>query len=88
MSEDSIYDVLVLNTSVRRIDDDSDSTSATATDLDVYADGRPVKTRLSRWAQVIAHFLAPGGQLVFADFHPVIWMFDDDFQAIIKTLGG
>lgn len=32
---------------------------------------------LERWASVIDHFLAPGGAFVFAEFHPVIWMFDD-----------
>jgi SAM-dependent methyltransferase len=35
-----------------------------------------------RWAEVIAHFLKPGGQLVFAEFHPVVWMFDDDFNQV------
>jgi SAM-dependent methyltransferase len=37
---------------------------------------------LNRWADVIARFLKPGGKFVFAEFHPVIWMFDDDFQKI------
>lgn len=31
---------------------------------------------------VVAHFLKPGGRFVFAEFHPVVWMFDDDFQAV------
>ena len=35
MSEDSVYDVLILNASVRRIDDDSDRASTEATDLDI-----------------------------------------------------
>lgn len=34
---------------------------------------------LARWGQLIAKFLKPGGRFVFADFHPVVWMFDDDF---------
>ena len=29
------------------------------------------------WAQVVAHFLAPGGQLYFADAHPFPLVFDD-----------
>jgi len=37
---------------------------------------------LGRWAKVIAHFLKPGGKFVFAEFHPVVWMFDDDFEKI------
>lgn len=34
---------------------------------------------LSRWGQLIAQFLSPGGRFVFAEFHPVVWMYDDDF---------
>jgi len=37
---------------------------------------------LDRWAAVVARFLNAGGQLVFAEFHPVVWMFDDDFTRI------
>lgn len=37
---------------------------------------------LDKWAQIIAHFLKPGGQLVFVEFHPVLSMFDDDFKGI------
>ncbi len=37
---------------------------------------------LDRWAQTIAHFLKPGGKLVFVEFHPVVWMFDNNFQGI------
>ncbi len=37
---------------------------------------------LNRWAEVIANFLKPGGQLVFVEFHPVVWMFDYDFEKI------
>lgn len=33
---------------------------------------------LERWAGVIDHFLAPGGALVFAEFHPVVWMYGED----------
>lgn len=33
---------------------------------------------LERWAKVVAHFLKPGGVFYIADFHPVIWMMDDD----------
>ena len=37
---------------------------------------------LDKWAAVISRFLKPGGQFVFVEFHPVVWMFDDDFEKI------
>jgi SAM-dependent methyltransferase len=37
---------------------------------------------LDRWAQVIAGSLKPGGQLYFAEFHPVLLMFDTASNAI------
>lgn len=38
---------------------------------------------LSAWAKVIADSLKPNGVFYIAEFHPVIWMFDDDFKEII-----
>jgi ubiquinone/menaquinone biosynthesis C-methylase UbiE len=37
---------------------------------------------LEKWADIIHHFLKPQGAFVFAEFHPVIWMFDDDLEQI------
>ena len=37
---------------------------------------------LDKWAKIITQFLKPGGQLVFVEFHPVVWMFDYDFKTI------
>lgn len=37
---------------------------------------------LDKWAQVVQHFLKEGGQFVFAEFHPVVWMYDDDFTKV------
>lgn len=37
---------------------------------------------LNKWAAIISHFLKPGGTFVFADFHPAVWMFDDDFKEV------
>lgn len=37
---------------------------------------------MERWAQLIAHFLKPNGRFVFVEFHPVVWMFDNDFERI------
>lgn len=35
-----------------------------------------------KWAAVVNRFLKPEGQFIFVDFHPVVWMMDDDFQNI------
>jgi 2-polyprenyl-3-methyl-5-hydroxy-6-metoxy-1,4-benzoquinol methylase len=37
---------------------------------------------LHKWANIISSFLKPNGKLVFAEFHPVVWMFDNDFEHI------
>src|SRR5688572_23345711 len=37
---------------------------------------------LDPWAKVIAERLEPGGFFYMAEFHPVLWMFDDDFTSI------
>lgn len=37
---------------------------------------------LDKWAKVISKFLKTGGKFVFVEFHPVVWMFDDDFEKI------
>lgn len=36
----------------------------------------------NKWAEVISRFLKPGGKFVFAEFHPVVWMFDDNLEKI------
>jgi SAM-dependent methyltransferase len=38
---------------------------------------------LNKWAEVISQSLKKGGTFYIADFHPVLWMFDDLFQEII-----
>ncbi len=37
---------------------------------------------LSAWAANIAAYLKPGGRFVFADFHPALWMFSNDFSRV------
>lgn len=37
---------------------------------------------LKPWAANIVRYLKPGGRLVFVEFHPVVWMFDNDFTRI------
>lgn len=40
---------------------------------------------LDKWAGIIAQYLKPGGQFIFAEFHPIVWMFDDAFKDIAYT---
>ena len=37
---------------------------------------------LDKWAKIVSHFLKPDGKFVFAEFHPVVWMFDNDFKKV------
>lgn len=37
---------------------------------------------LDKWASVVSRFLKHGGKFVFAEFHPVVWMFDDAFEKV------
>ncbi len=40
---------------------------------------------LDKWAKVIVDSLKPGGTFVMAEFHPVVWMFDNDFNEVKYT---
>lgn len=40
---------------------------------------------LDKWAAIVSKYLKLGGKFVFAEFHPVVWMFDNDFGKIIYT---
>lgn len=40
---------------------------------------------LNKWAKVITHFLKPEGQFVMADFHPVVWMYDPNFETVFYS---
>lgn len=40
---------------------------------------------IDKWAAIVSHYLKPGGTFVFAEFHPVIWMYDDQFEGIIYS---
>lgn len=37
---------------------------------------------LDKWANIVSQFLKPNGKFIFVEFHPTIWMFDDDFEHI------
>lgn len=37
---------------------------------------------IAKWSQIVARYLKPEGIFVFAEFHPTLWMFDNDFKYI------
>ncbi|MBK7762490.1 MAG: class I SAM-dependent methyltransferase [Bacteroidetes bacterium] len=37
---------------------------------------------IEKWADIVSQFLKPGGQFIFAEFHPAIWMYDDAITKI------
>lgn len=37
---------------------------------------------LDKWAAVVARYLKPGGVFYIADFHPVLWMMDEEFKTV------
>ena len=37
---------------------------------------------MDRWAKIVASLLKPGGELVLVEFHPVVWMYDNDFTRV------
>jgi SAM-dependent methyltransferase len=37
---------------------------------------------IEKWADVVSACLKPGGMLVLLEFHPVVWMFDDQFEKL------
>ncbi|MBK8601290.1 MAG: class I SAM-dependent methyltransferase [Flavobacterium sp.] len=40
---------------------------------------------LDKWATIVSRFLKPNGKFVMADFHPVVWMFDNDFKEVFYS---
>jgi 2-polyprenyl-3-methyl-5-hydroxy-6-metoxy-1,4-benzoquinol methylase len=37
---------------------------------------------MKNWANIVSQYLKPGGKFIFVEFHPVIWMFDNDGKKI------
>lgn len=37
---------------------------------------------LDKWGKIISRYLKTNGQFVFVEFHPVVWMFDDNFEKV------
>lgn len=40
---------------------------------------------INKWASIVRRYLKPSGTFIFAEFHPVIWMYDDQFESIIYS---
>lgn len=40
---------------------------------------------LDKWAAVIKHFLKADGKFIIVEFHPVVWMFDNNFKEILYS---
>jgi 2-polyprenyl-3-methyl-5-hydroxy-6-metoxy-1,4-benzoquinol methylase len=37
---------------------------------------------MKKWAEVVSHFIKPGGEFILVEFHPVVWMFSYDFSTV------
>lgn len=37
---------------------------------------------MQKWAYIVSKYVRPGGCFIMAEFHPVVWMFDNDFNKI------
>lgn len=35
---------------------------------------------INKWGKIVSHFLKPDGIFYIVEFHPYIWIFDDDFK--------
>jgi SAM-dependent methyltransferase len=40
---------------------------------------------INRWAEIVSHFIKPGGKFVFVELHPFIWMYDEKFKNVIYS---
>lgn len=37
---------------------------------------------IKKWGELVSNYLTVQGQFVFVEFHPLVWIFDDDFQKV------
>ena len=37
---------------------------------------------MDKWANIVSQFLKPKGKFIIVEFHPAVWMYDDDFEKI------
>ncbi len=40
---------------------------------------------IDKWADIVSHFIKPGGQFVFVELHPAVWMYDANFKNILYS---
>ena len=40
---------------------------------------------MEAWAGVVSHFLRPGGTFFIAEFHPFMWVFDDEWPSELRV---
>ena len=40
---------------------------------------------LDKWATIVTNYLGLTGKLIFVEFHPVVWMFDNDFNEVFYS---
>ena len=40
---------------------------------------------IAKWSEIVFQYLNGKGTFVFVEFHPVVWMFDDDFTKVKYT---
>lgn len=37
---------------------------------------------IKKWSEIVSHYLKPQGRFIFVEFHPLVWVFDDNFTTI------
>lgn len=37
---------------------------------------------LKTWAEIVARYIKPGGKFILVEFHPAVWMFDNEFTYV------
>lgn len=40
---------------------------------------------MKKWAKIVSKLLKPGGKIVLIEFHPMVWMFDNDVKNIVYS---
>lgn len=40
---------------------------------------------LNKWAEIVSKLLKPGGKIVLVEFHPMVWMFDNEVKNIVYS---
>lgn len=37
---------------------------------------------IDKWSKIVSHFLKPNGKLLLVEFHPAVWMYNNDFSKV------